>query len=277
MERSALRYAVAAMPQLFSAGVDWTATPSLNEPFPYGPALVAVEDESELEAAWEEIQLRFGFRSEIKGHDSSGEVLNAVFEALEKCKASVGSLLLDKRALLTIPNALLPAPATLRHQMAVALTTRFIEQHALARLLCDEEIRGKSEWGAFRTDILRANRRLHPTQKMRVAAWPSHKSVLIQAADCVAYAFAREIRGATLDAPVRARLRAMQEREGNFFVVTDKWEGETVRKIDLRPYLRPVKITAFGKALQRRRTLSDRLGRRNVSHPKIPQTSGKFH
>ena len=131
--------------QPLHAGLDWTATPSLNEPFPYGPGLVAVEDAEKLEAAFTAIRTRFGFEGEIKGHNSSGEVLDAVFEALIAGEARVGVWLLDKSALLTQSRADLPAPALLRHQMGCALAQRFIEKHALTRLLCDEDIRGKAE------------------------------------------------------------------------------------------------------------------------------------
>src|SRR5436190_109832 len=48
------------------AGLDWTATPSLNEPFAYGPGIVAVEDREELEAAFNAIRVHFGFQGEIK-------------------------------------------------------------------------------------------------------------------------------------------------------------------------------------------------------------------
>ena len=212
---------------IFHAGLDWTATPSLNEPFPYGPAIVAVEDENVLELAFKKIGARFGFRGEIKGHNSSGEVLNAVFETLIELDARVGCLLLDKRALLAQPNLALPVPAALRHQMACQLIERFLEKHALARLLCDEEIRGKAEWNRFRTEILRCNRRLQPANKMKVAAWPSHKNALIQAADCVAYVYARSIRGAILDAQLRENLRVLQSDASNIFMVTDRWESET--------------------------------------------------
>ncbi len=212
---------------ILHAGLDWTATPSLNEPFPYGPAIVAVEDKSALEEAFEKIGAKFGFSGEIKGHDSSGEVLNAVFETLIKLDARVGCLLLDKTALLTQTSPILPAPAVLRHQMACALCEKFLKKHALARLLCDEEIRGKAEWNRFRTEITRCNRRLRPDHKIKIAAWPSHKNALIQAADCVAYVTARSIRGANLDARLRENLRVLQSNAGNIFMVTDKWESET--------------------------------------------------
>ena len=212
--------------EILKAGFDWTATPSLNEPFPYGPAIVAVENESALEAAFERIRVRFEFGGEIKGHDSSSQVLGAALETLLDCDARVGCLLLDKRVLLEQTKPTLPAPAILRHQMACALAERFIEKHALARLKCDDEIRGKSEWRAFRTAILRANRRLRPGNKMKVAAWPSHQSALVQAADCVAYVAARAIRGAALDAELRGKLRALQARSKNIFEVTDNWESK---------------------------------------------------
>jgi hypothetical protein len=209
--------------QLLHAGLDWTATPSLNEPFPYGPGLVAVEDEEKLEAAFTAIRTQFGFEGEIKGHNSSGEVLNAVFEALIECEARVGVLLLDKSALLAQSQATLPAPALLRHQMGCALATQFIEKHALARLLCDEDIRGRGEWAAFRTEILRCNRRLRPDVKLKVAAWPSHHNVLIQAADCAAYVFSRAVRGGALDTRLRDNLRALQTREENIFMTVREW------------------------------------------------------
>lgn len=208
------------------AGLDWTATPSLNEPFPYGPGIVGVEDEEKLEAAFAGIGARFGFGGEIKGHDSSGEVLEAVFEALLNCEARVGVLLLDKSALLMGQGAVLPAPAILRHQMACALGEKFIEKHALARLLCDEDIRGKHEWAAFRTEILRLHRRLRPDGKIKVAAWPSHQSALIQAADCVAYVFGRAVRGGALNTGLHDKLRALQAREENIFLSVREW-GET--------------------------------------------------
>ena len=211
------------MLQLLSAGLDWTATPSLNEPFPYGPGLVAIEDEKKLEAAFTAIRARFGFEGEIKGHDSSGQVLDAVFEALLSCEARVGVLLLDKSALLMGQGAILPAPAILRHQMACALVEKFIEKHALARLLCDEDIRGKREWAAFRTEILRLHRRLKSDGKIKVAAWPSHQSALIQAADCAAYVFSRAVRGGALNAGLRFKLRALQAREENIFISVRGW------------------------------------------------------
>ena len=214
------------MENLF-AGLDWTATPSLNEPFPYGPAIVGVEDEEALELAFGQIGIRFGFSGEIKGHDSSGEVLNAVFETLIERDARVGCLLLDKRALLAQSKLVLPAPAVLRHQMACQLIERFLERHALARLLCDEEIRGKAEWDRFRTALLRCNRSLQPQNKLKVAAWPSHKNTLIQAADCVAYVYARSTRGASLDARLRENLRVLQKNASNIFIVTSNWESET--------------------------------------------------
>lgn len=209
--------------QLLQAGLDWTATPSLNEPFPYGPGIVGVEDGEKLETAFAGIGARFGFQGEIKGHDSSGEVLEAVFEALLSCEARVGVLLLDKSALLMGQGAVLPAPAILRHQMACALAEKFIEKHALARLLCDEDIRGKREWGAFRTEMLRLHRRLRSDSKIKVAAWPSHQSALIQAADCVAYVFGRAVRGGALDAGLRLKLRALQAREENIFMSVREW------------------------------------------------------
>ncbi len=211
------------MPQPLHAGLDWTATPSVNEPFAYGPGIVAVEDGEELEAAFDAIRLRFGFQGEIKGHDSSGEVLNAVFEVLISCEARMGVWLLDKSALLTQKNSVLPAPSVLRHQMACALLEKFIEKSALTRLLCDEDVRGKEEWKAFRTEILRINRRVRPDDKIKVAAWPSHHSALIQAADCLAYVSGRSIRGAALNSQSRDNLRALQAREENIFLVSKQW------------------------------------------------------
>ena len=208
---------------LLDAGLDWTATPSLNEPFPYGPGIVGVGDGEKLETAFAGIGARFGFDGEIKGHDSSGEVLEAVFEVLLSCDARVGILLLDKSTLLSSKGAILPAPAILRHQMACRLAEKFIEKHALARLLCDEDIRGKREWATFRTEILRLQRRLRPDSKIKVAAWPSHQSALIQAADCVTYVFGRAIRGGALDAGLRDKLHALQAREENIFIVVREW------------------------------------------------------
>lgn len=138
----------------------------------------------------------------------------------------MGVWLLDKSALLIDTHSVLPAPAVLRHQVACALFQKVIEKGALARLLCDEDIRGKGEWKSFRTEILRINRRVRPDDKIKVAAWPSHQSPLIQAADCLAYVFGRSIRGAALNARLRQDLRALQRREDNIFMVCEAW-GQT--------------------------------------------------
>jgi hypothetical protein len=205
------------------AGLDWTATPSLNEPFPYGPSIVGVENAEELELAFRAIGIRFGFEGELKGHNSSGEVLTVALQAIVDCRARVGVLLLDKSSLLLQKNPSLPNPAVLRHQMACALVERFIEKHPLARLLCDEDIRGQREWNSFRTDILRCNRRLRPDCKIKVAAWPSHQNVLIQAADVVAYVFSRWVRGGALEPELRELLRTLQEHNDNLFLVEKGW------------------------------------------------------
>jgi hypothetical protein len=225
------------MTTLPHAGLDWTATPSLNEPFAYGPGVVAVPDGATFEAAFCEIHQRFGISGkEIKGHNSSIEVLDAVLQVLIDTQAKVGVLLLDKSRLLTNPNAKLPSPAVLRHQMACVLLEQFLASHPLAILYCDEDIRGQKEQQAFKTEILRCKRALQPYSKMKISMRPSHKSVLIQAADVLAYVYSRELRGA-LAPQLRRKLDSLRADTNNLFLTVTDWEEVTrVRvKSDLRP------------------------------------------
>lgn len=219
-------------------GLDWTATPSLNEPFPYGPCLVAVEDDTALGTAFSEIARRFGFAGrEIRGHNSSTEVLAAVMQAVQNCDAKIGVLLLDKRQLLNIAHPRLAPPSQLRHEMACVVAERFLQRHALTRLLCDEDIRGKREQERFRTAILRGHRHRHPEERFKVGFRPSEKSGLIQAADAVAYICSRYVRGAPLATELRQSVDAIRADAENFFGVVEDWEEATIEKLkdDLWP------------------------------------------
>lgn len=219
-------------------GLDWTATPSLNEPRPYGPCLVAVEDETVLATAFSDIARRFGFTGgEIRGHNSSIEVLVAVMQALQSCDAKIGVLLLDKRQLLNAAHPRLAPPSQLRHEMACVLVERFLQRHALMRLLCDEDIRGKREQERFRTEILCGHRHRHTEAHLKVGFRPSEKSALIQAADAVAYVCSRYVRGASLASELRRSADAIRADAKNFFWVVEDWKETTVERLknDLWP------------------------------------------
>lgn len=205
------------------AGLDWTGTPSLNRASPYGPCIVGTEDVSVLETEFAQIRVRFGIEGEVKGHSSKVAVLSAVLETLLNSQTRVGALVLDKSELLLRPHPLLAAPAILRHQMACAAFKGFIELQPISQLLCDEDIRGKREWEVSRTEILRINRATHPNQKLKVSSWPSEHSVLIQAADVVAYVFSRAVRNGTIDPQLYIKLRALQSRPENRFEIVKSW------------------------------------------------------
>jgi hypothetical protein len=211
--------------RLLQAGLDWTGTPTLNDSTPYGPSIVAVESSSTLGAAFESVRKEFRFEGEIKGHrlNSNPEMLNSILDVLIGFEARVSVLLLDKHGLREAADHSLPFPALLRHQMSCSLAKSFIELQPLSQLICDDEIRGKQEWSNFRTEILRINRSLHPQQKLKVGAWPSDKSALVQAADVTAYVFSRSVRGETLDTQVKDKLKFLQTHPQNRFEVIKSW------------------------------------------------------
>lgn len=185
-------------------GFDYTATPTLNEPQPYGPCLVAVADEEAFETSWAKIIEDCGQSSmEIKGHDSGEEILRRAVRVIEESDAKVGLLLLDKRDLLHYKSSTLLSPSRLRLAMGCFLVESFLRVQPLFRLLCDEDFKGKREQQEFRSAVLRCNRIAQPQTKLKVGFRPSHKSALIQAADVVAYVGSRRVRGGTLSAALR--------------------------------------------------------------------------
>lgn len=215
------------------AGLDYTATPSANEPYPYGPCLVAVSNENDFEVVWQKMIVDCGEgATEIKGHDSSGIILRRALQIIIEADAKVALLLLDKKLLLNEAKNQLPPPAQLRLEMGCALIEKFLTLEPISRLLCDEDFKGKSEQAAFRTEILRINRRVQPESRMKVGFRPSHKSALIQAADVVAYVGSRFLRGAKLTGDLRREYKTLREENAVVMEVVNGW-GK--REIDLRP------------------------------------------
>jgi hypothetical protein len=216
----------------FYAGLDYTATPSAHEPQPYGPCIVTVPDEAAFEVAWRQIFVAHGISAdEIKGHNSSEDVLLESLRTIRTTNAQIGLLLLDKTRILS-GTSTLPAPARLRLEMGCTLVKIVLELQPIGRLLCDEEFKGRAEQAAFRTAILRIKRRVQSESKMKVGFRPSHKSTLIQAADVVAYIGSRYFRGAKLTHSLRREFETLRAENDDRIQLVDGWGG---RESDLRP------------------------------------------
>ena len=221
----------------FYAGGDWTATPSLNDKRPYGFALVAVEDVETLADAFARIRHDVGFaaRAELRGHDAPPQVQAAVLQVLAAQNARISVLLLDKTPLLAEPPTHWLNATLMHQQLAMATLQRTLPHYPLANLKCDEELRGQAQ-KAFVTDVKRLHQSLWPGQRLKMKLLPSHTSVLVQAADIVAYNFSRFIRNALHD-ELHAQIQFLRTQKFNDFVKVKNWNDD-VRgslKIDLRP------------------------------------------
>ena len=206
------------------AGLDWTGTPSLNEPHPYGPCLVAVGDKTSFDEAWSFLAQEAGVErgEEIKGHKSPPRVLENVLRLVIASEVCVGVLLLDKSEAFRI-RAIWPLPANLRQQTALGLIEEMVQNHVLQSLVCDEDIRGKREQQQFRTAVLRCNAQLQ-TAKMKVGFRRSEKSSLIQCADVIAYVAARSLRENALTPELEKLWRYLKKQPQTYYRVIYKWE-----------------------------------------------------
>lgn len=210
-----------------TAGLDWTGTPSLNEPHPYGPGIIAVPDKDFFEAEFNLIKQQFRIPQdrELRGHRSSPEILAAVLRLLLTMDCWIGIMLWDKHRAIE-RKEVWPKPAVLRHHTGVWLAQRLLDKLAIQSLYCDEDIRGKREQQLFRTDISRCNTRIHPASKMKIALWPSDKSNLIQCADVVTYVAARSLRPCGLTPELQNLWQRLQNNPRVIYWILDKWEEE---------------------------------------------------
>ena len=220
-----------------NAGGDYTGTPSLNNKSPYGFALVAVANVELLEEAFTQIHQAGGLpaRDELRGYDLPVKVQAEVLKVLCEQDARIAVLMLNKTHLLATPQAALPPAAIMHHQFGLVVLERVLRQYALSNLKCDEELRGQAQ-KEFVTAVQRLSRVLWPDTRLKVKLLPSHTSVLVQAADVVAYNFSRFVRNA-LEDELQQCLLALQRQEHNIFLETREWNDEVMGRVknDLRP------------------------------------------
>lgn len=206
------------------AGLDWTGTPSLNEPHPYGPCLIGVRDREQFDAVWSLLAVNAGIGrgEEIKGHKSPPHLLANVLRLVLANEVCVNILLLDKRKAIQ-ERAIWPVPPVMRHQTALHLADEAMQRMAFRLLLCDEDIRGKGEQQHFKTAVLRCNARLQPANRMKLGFWPSEKSNLIQCADVIAYVAARSLRENALTQELQTLWGRMQSQAQTSYKVLQEW------------------------------------------------------
>lgn len=114
--------------------------------------------------------------------------------------------------------------AHFQSRVALELLERFVQQHQLARLWCDEDIQGKVQQKAFETAAEQCHRLAWPDTRMRARHIASKSSDLVQLADIVVYGFSRLFREAINDADLQRCLRAIRGNPENIVIGPLPWE-----------------------------------------------------
>jgi hypothetical protein len=187
--------------------------------------IVAVIDSNQIESEFALIKLKHGIPQdmELKGHGLPPKVLSDVLRLLLKEDAFIGIVLLDKRHALET-KAIWPKPAIVRHQIGVQLVKSVLDRIVVRTLHCDEDIRGRLEQQAFRTEILRYYALIHSRSKIKISLRPSDKSTLIQCGDIVTYVAARSLRPNGLTVELQFLWQCLQNRQNTVYSVLYKWE-----------------------------------------------------
>ena len=210
------------------AGGDWSGKPDKPsgtiDIFAFCIAAFPDLDVLNAEALVLRRELGMPLGEEFHGHEMSEAMNAAVLEMGLRLGMRLGVLLVNKSAVPLSGQVTLPAAAGFTHAIAIRLLERFVPGCPLARLWCDEDIKGKAAQQQFETDVKRVCRSHHPASTCKVGFRRSYINVPVQVADVVAYVLSRQARGVRFEPPLQNALRKLRGDGQHLILGPLPWE-----------------------------------------------------
>ncbi len=207
------------MRDVFYAGGDWSGRPESDDLLVF--CVAALGDLEAWNETCRDLRQRFGMaqEQEFHGHEMRPEQMLELLSAARRLDMRVGALLIDNAPVSgEVRTALQHAP------LALALLRRLLPLCPLQKLWYDEEIKGKKAEQAFNTEVQRIQRMVHADTKISAKARRSHTSNLVQLADVIAYALAKQARRTLKHSLLEQYLRELRADERNLIIGPMRWE-----------------------------------------------------
>ena len=122
-----------------------------------------------------------------------------------------------------VPDDRFQSPMVSQSRAALKLLDKFVQQHQLSYLWCDEDIQGKAAQGAFEAAAQQCHRAAWPNTRMKARHVASNESDIVQVADMLVYSFSRWFRGQTEDAELAGCLSEINRATGNIVLGPMRW------------------------------------------------------
>lgn len=194
-------------PITWVAGFDCSGTPNFvreaGNHDPYTLCVVAVPHDivriKNLQDSLAAVRARFQMseEQEFRAHGMKEEMQADVLEVILAQQLLVGALLVDKASTRARSQYqdVLPSPSDFQVMAALAALQPMMQRCCIARLYCDEDIQGREKQRELVIALHQCQRLAWPNTRLKVRFLASHRELLVQMADVVAYGLACHARG----------------------------------------------------------------------------------
>lgn len=165
------------------------------------------------------------FDEEFRGRNCPEWVQDRLLEAAQKMNLRVAASIYEKVPA-TQGRLVARSAADFQAEAALKLFARFVRDHQVSGLWCDEDIEGQKRQKAFETEASRIHRLAWPDTRLKVRHKSSKNSDLIQLADIVAYGLSRLLRERVEQAALKQRLKLLKSDPKNIIIGPMLWEME---------------------------------------------------